>query len=164
MDFSEGGAVKIALTWDEPFRLRDGAKFSQVYYCPKLDRISNKAGVYVFARSFGAVVAPLYVGQALRLRSRIRHHFKGNVRLMIKLKEADIGHRIVLVGRLKLGRGQQKKKVLDIVESSLIKHIIAQGHTLFNKQNVKIRVHTIKSKGNRSSKQIAPPALLVERK
>ena len=129
--------MKIAITWDKPLRLRDGAKFSQVYYCPRLDRVSNKAGVYVFARSFGTVVAPLYVGQALRLRSRIGHHFKGNVRLMIRLKEADIGRRILLVGRLKLGRGQQKKKVLDIVESSLIKHALTQGHVLLNKQGVK---------------------------
>ena len=156
--------MKISLIWDKPLRLKDGSKFSQVYYCPKLDRISNKAGVYVFARSFGAAVVPLYVGQALRLRSRIGHHFKGNVRLMIRLNEADIGQRILLVGRLKLCRGQQKKKVLDIVESALIKHALTQGHVLLNKQGVKTRVHMIKSKGNRSSKQIAPLAMLVERK
>jgi hypothetical protein len=156
--------VKIALTWDKPFRLRDGAKFNQVYYCPKMERISNKAGVYVFARSFGVVVVPLYVGQASRLRKRIGQQFKSNVRLMIRLKRADIGHRIVLVGRLKLGRGQQKKKVLNIVESSLIKHALAQGHDLLNKQGVKTQVHTIKSKGNRSSKPIAPLTRLVERK
>jgi hypothetical protein len=156
--------VKIALTWDKPLRLRDGTKFSQVYYCPKLDRISNKAGVYVFARSFGAAVAPLYVGQASRLRRRIEQQFKSNVRLMISLKRADIGHRILLVGRVKLDRGQSKKKVLDIVESALIKHALTQGHILLNKQGVKTRVHIIKSKGNRSSKQIAPLAMLVERK
>jgi hypothetical protein len=156
--------VKIALTWDKPIRLKYGAKFNQVYYCPKLDRISNKAGVYVFARRFGAVVAPLYVGQASKVRKRIAQHFKSNVRLMIRLKRADIGHRILLVGRLKLGRGQQKKKVLDIVESSLIKHALTQGHVLLNKQGVITRVHTIKSKGNRSSKQVAPLTMLVERK
>jgi hypothetical protein len=42
-----------------------------VYYCPSLDRVSNKAGVYVLARSFAAVVAPLYVGQATRLSDGI---------------------------------------------------------------------------------------------
>lgn len=156
--------MKISLIWDKPLRLKDGSKFSQVYYCPKLDRISNKAGVYVFARSFGAVVTPLYVGKALRLRNRIGHHFKGNVRLMMKMKRADIGHRILLVGRLKLGRGQRKEKVLDIVESALIKRALTLGHVLLNKQNVKVRLHTIKSKGNHSSKQIAPLAMLVERK
>jgi hypothetical protein len=156
--------VKIAITWDKPMRLKDGTKFNQVYYCPNLDRISNKSGVYVFARSFGAVVAPLYVGQASRLRTRIEQQFKGNVRLMISLQRADIGARILLVGRLKLNKGQRKKKVLDIVESALIKHALTQGHVLLNKQGVKTSVHAIKSKGNHSSKQIAPLTMLVERK
>lgn len=156
--------MRIDLVWDKPMRLKDGAKFNQVYYCPSLERISNKAGVYVFARSFGAIVAPLYVGQASRLKKRIEQQFKNNVRLMISLQQADIGRRILLVGRLKLNRGQRKKKVLDIVESSLIKHALTQGHVLINKQGVKTDVHTIKSKGNRSSKQVAPLTMLVERK
>jgi hypothetical protein len=156
--------MKIALTWDKPVRLKDGTKFNLTYYCPRLDHISNRSGVYVFARSFGAVVAPLYVGQASRLRTRIAHHFKNNVRLMISLQRADIGRRILLVGRLKLNKGQQEKKVLKIVERSLIKHALTQGHVLLNKQGVKNRVHTIRSKGNRSSKQIAPLTMLVERK
>jgi hypothetical protein len=156
--------VRIDVTWDKPIRLKDGSKLNQVYYCPSLDRISNKAGVYVFARSFGAVVAPLYVGQASRLRNRIEQQFKSNVHLMIGLQQADIGRRLLLVGRLKLHRGQRKKKVLDIVESSLIKHALTQGHVLLNKQGVRTSVHTIKSKGNRSSKQVAPLTMLVERK
>lgn len=156
--------MRIDVTWDKPIRLKDGSKLNQVYYCPSLDRISNKAGVYVFARSFGAVVAPLYVGQASRLRNRIEQQFKSNVHLMIGLQQADIGRRLLLVGRLKLHRGQRKKKVLDIVESSLIKHALTQGHVLLNKQGVRTSVHTIKSKGNRSSKQVAPLTMLVERK
>jgi len=83
---------------------------------------------------------------------------------MISIQQADIGRRILLVGRLKLNRGQQEKKVLDIVESSLIKHALTQGHVLLNKQGIKTSVHTIKSKGNRASKQIAPLKMLVEKK
>lgn len=156
--------MRIDLTWDKPIRLKDGVKLNQIYYCPSLDRISNKAGVYIFARSFGTVVAPLYIGQATKLRNRIEQQFKNNVRLMVGVQQADIGRRILLVGRLKLNRGQQKKKVLDIVESSLIKHALTQGHVLLNKQGVKTSVHTIKSKGNHSSKQVAPLTMLVERK
>ena len=156
--------MRIDLTWDKPIRLKDGMKFNQIYYCPSLDRISNKADVYVFARSFGTVVAPLYVGQATKLRNRIDQQFRNNVRLMVGVKQADIGRRILLVGRLKLHRGQRKKKVLDIVESSVIKHALTQGHVLLNKQGVRTSVHTIKSKGNRSSKQVAPLTMLVERK
>lgn len=125
--------------------------------------MSSKAGVYVFARSFGKLVVPLYIGQAKGLRSRITQQLN-NASLMLTIQNADIGRRILLVARLKLHRGQQKKKVLDIVESSLIKHALAQGHDLLNKQGVKTKVHTIKSKGNHSSKQVAPLTMLVERK
>lgn len=144
--------------------MRDGAEFNQPYYCPRIDRISNKPGVYIFVRTYGDAVIPLYVGQSSTVRDRIEHHFKHNVRLMIKLQKADNGHRFIFIGRLKLGRGQQEKKVLDIVESSLIKHALTQGHILFNKQGVKPHVHTIKSRGNLRSKQIAPRTMLVERK
>jgi len=156
--------VKITVKWDKPLRLRDGAKFSQLFYCPKLDRIANKPGVYIFARTYGDAVTPLYVGQSSKLRNRIEHHFKHNVPLMMKLQEADNGRRFVFVGRLKLGQGQQETKVLKLVESSLIKHALTQGHVLFNKQGVKPHVHTIKSKGNLLSKQVAPRTMLVERK
>jgi hypothetical protein len=155
--------MRIDIKWDKPIRLKDGARFNQVYYCPGLERIPTKAGVYIFARSFGNLVVPLYIGQAKGLRGRIIQQLN-NVRLMVSLQQADIGHRILLVARLRLHPGQQKKKVLDIVESSLIKHALAQGHDLLNKQGVKTRVHTIKSKGNHSSKQIAPLTMLVERK
>jgi hypothetical protein len=156
--------VRIDIKWDKPLRLKDGARFNQLYYCPTLTRISNKAGVYVFARTFGKLVAPLYVGQAKKLKSRIEQQFKSNVRLMFGLKHADIGRRILLVGRLRLHPGQQKKKVLDIVEASLIKHALAQGHDLLNQQGTKTKVHMIKSQGNHSSKQVAPLTMLVERK
>jgi hypothetical protein len=156
--------VRIDLAWDKPQRLKDGEKFNQVYYCATLDRISNKAVVYVFARSFGKLVAPLYVGQAKKLRQRVEQQFKTNVRLMMGIKQADIDHRILLVGKLRLHPGQQKKKVLNLVETALIKHALAQGYDLLNQQGVKTKAHTIKSKGNHSSKQVAPLTMLVERK
>ena len=156
--------MRIDLAWDKPARLKDGTKLNQVYYCPSLERISNKSGVYVFARTFGQLVVPLYVGQATKLRKRIEQQFKSNVRLMMGLRQADIGRRILLVGRLRLHPGQQKKRVLDIVEASLIKHALAQGYDLLNQQGTKTKVHAIKSKGNHSSKQIAPLTMLVERK
>jgi hypothetical protein len=156
--------LKIDLKWDKPIRLKDGSNLNQIYAIRRLDRISKKAGVYIFARSFGQSIAPLYVGQASRLRNRIDGQLKNNVRLMMRVKKAQAGHRILLVAHLKLHPGQQEGKVLDIVESALIKHALAEGHELLNKQGVKTRVHVIKSKGNTSSKQVAPLRMLVERK
>jgi len=155
--------LKIDLKWDKPVRLKDGSKTNQIYAIRNLDRIPNRAGVYIFARSFGRSIAPLYVGQASRVRKRIDDQLN-NVRLMMGVKNAQAGRRILLVAHLKLHPGQQEKKVLDIVESALIKHALAEGYELLNKQGVKTSVHVIKSKGNTSSKQVAPLRMLVERK
>lgn len=108
--------------------------------------------MYVFARRHGKIVAPLYVSQAKRLRGLIEGQFN-NLRLMTGLKQAQAGRRVLLVGRLILHRGQQKKKVVDIVESRLIKRALADGHDLINQHGTKTKVHTIKSKGNSSSRQ-----------
>lgn len=158
--------MHIDLKWDKPIRLKDGSKWNQIYVIPKpkFDRIPNKPGVYVFARAFGQSVAPLYVGQASRLRNRIKSHLKGSVQLMVGIKRSQHGHRILLFGRLKLHPGQQQKKVLKIVEKALIKHALAEGYELLNKQGVKAKVHVIKSKGNTASKHVAPLRMLAEKK
>jgi len=155
--------LKIDLKWERPFRLKDGSRFNLIYSCSGLDHVVSKPGLYIFARRYGKSVAPLYIGQALKLRGRIEQQFN-NVKLMTTLKKARSGRRILLVARLRLHPGQQKKKVLEIVESALIKHALAQGHDLINQHGTKTKVHAIRSEGNSSSKQVAPRTMLVERK
>jgi hypothetical protein len=154
--------LKIYLKWERPRRLKDGSRLNLIYSCTGLDRLASKPGVYVFARRFSKLVFPLYIGQATKLRSRIEQQLN-NVQLMMGLKNARSGPRILLVARLSLRRGQQKKRVLDIIESALIKHALVQGHDLLNQQGTKTKVHTVKSKGNNSSRQVAPLTMLVER-
>ncbi len=155
--------MRIDLKWDKPIRLRDGSKLNQIYHCRGLDRFSGKSGVYIFARKFGKSVLPLYVGQASSLKGRIEGQFN-NLRLMMGVKNAHSGRRILLVGRLYLKPGQRMSKVLDIVESALIKNALAQGHDLLNQQGTKTKVHLIRSKGNSSSRQVAPLTMFAERK
>jgi hypothetical protein len=156
--------LKIELKWDKPIRLKKDSRQDQIFVIRRMDRIPNKPGVYVFARAFGQSIAPLYVGQASKLRNRIKGHLQGNVRLMMGIKKAQAGQRILLVASLKLHPGQREEKVLEIVEKALIKYALAAGYELLNKQGVKTRVHVIKSKGNTSSKQIAPLRMLAEKK
>ena len=153
--------MKIELKWDKPIRLKDGSKQYQIYAIsiPRLDRIPNKPGVYVFALSFGQSITPLYVGQASKLRNRIKGHLKSSVRLMVGIKRAHAGRRILLLGRLKPRRGQQKAKVLRAVERALIRHAVDRGYELLNKQGKKRDEYVIKSRGNISSKQVAPRML-----
>ncbi len=155
--------MKIGLKWEKPIRLRDGSKRNQIYYCPGAERFPRKPGVYVFARKFGKNVAPLYIGQASKLRGRIEGQFN-NLRLMMGIKKAQAGRRILLVARLYLKPGQQMGKVLDIVESALIKNALAQGHDLLNQQGTKTKVHVITSQGNSSSRKVAPLTMFAERK
>jgi hypothetical protein len=158
--------VKIDLKWDKPIRLRDrSSKMNLIYACRDRDlkRLPDDAGIYVFARRFGQSIAPLYIGQSSSLRKRIDFQL-GNARLMMGIKHSDAGHRILFVARLRLHPGQREQKVLDILESALIKYALAEGHELLNKQGTKTKVHTIRSKGNTSSKQIAPLHVYVERR
>ena len=111
--------MKIDLKWDKPIRLRDkSSKMNLIYTCRDRDlqHIPDDAGVYIFARRFGQTIAPLYIGQSSSLRKRIDFQF-GNARLMMGIKHADAGHRILLFARLRSRPGQQEQKVLDIVES-----------------------------------------------
>jgi hypothetical protein len=79
------------------------------------------------------------------------------------IRSAQSGDRILLVGRLKLNKGQQMKKVLDIVESALIKHALSAGHEILNSQGAKTKVHVIRSTGNTSSRQVAHLTMNVAR-
>lgn len=155
--------MKIELKWDKPVRLRDGSRLNQIYFCRDCERLSRKPGVYVFARKYGKTIAPLYIGQASKLRGRIEGQFN-NLRLMMAIKNAQAGRRILLVARVYLKPGQRMGKVLDIVESALIKNALAQGHDLLNQQGTKTKVHVIRSEGNSSSRQVAPLTMLAERK
>jgi hypothetical protein len=83
---------------------------------------------------------------------------------MLGIKNAQVGHRILLIARLYLKRGQRMGKVLDIVESVLIKNALVQRHDLLNQQATKTKVHVIRSEGNSSSLQAAPLTMFAERK
>jgi hypothetical protein len=156
--------VKISLKWEKPIRLkRMGRHSNQIYDCQHREHFPSKSGVYIFARRFGKNVAPLYIGQASKLRGRIEGQFN-NLKLMMAIRNAPTGHRILLIARLYLQPGQRMSKVLDIVESALIKNALAQGHDLINQHGTKTKVHVIRSKGNASSRQVAPLTMFAERK
>lgn len=140
--------MKITIIWHKPFRLRSGAKDNLIYACDEIDRIPESAGIYVFARKYGQSQIPLYVGQASDLRKRLDQQLN-NARLMMGLKNAASGRRLILIAELSLLPGQQERKVLDIVERTCIKFTLSYGYELLNKQGTKTRVHTVSSKGRK---------------
>jgi len=74
--------LKIDLKWERPFQLKDGSRLNLIYSCNALDRVVSKPGLYIFARRYGKTVAPLYIGQALKLRNRIEQQLN-NVKPMM---------------------------------------------------------------------------------
>jgi hypothetical protein len=155
--------MKIAVRWQDPVELHDGSHLNLIYSCLDLECIPNNPGVYVFARKFGAAIAPLYVGQALSLRSRICQQFN-NLRLMKSVENAAIGHRIILIGQLLLRPGQRAEQVLDIVEQALIEHFMAEGFELLNRLGTRIPKHSIQFGGHRLSRSLVPSAMNVPKR
>lgn len=155
--------MKITVRWQDPIQLRDGSRLNLIYSCLDQEDIPDAPGVYVFARRFGNTIQPLYVGQALSLRSRICQQFN-NLRLMKSVENAAIGYRLVLIGQVILRPGQQPEPVLDIVEQALIEHYMAEGFELLNRLGTRIPKHSIEFAGHRQSRMLVPPAMNVRKR
>lgn len=152
-------ALKIDATWSQPIGLTD-ASSENLIYGSDLSDTPTGPGVYVFARIHGNSISPLYIGQAANIKSRLEQQFN-NVRLMMGLKQAASGKRVLLVAEVHLKPGQRRDKVLDVLESSLIGHALATGATLLNKAGTKTPAHEIDFRGNVTSRKVAPRRMRV---
>lgn len=143
-------ALDIEVWWHRPFSLRedDGGL---IYVCDELDEIPNAPGVYVFGRMFGHNITPIYIGRAKKIRRRITQHLESNVRLMKAVQHAKAGDRVVLAGEWLSKPGQQRERVLPIVEAELISHALAQGHELVNDKGTRTPTHSLTNKGYRAA-------------
>src|SRR5437773_3425562 len=112
--------LKISASWSQPIELQDASSENLIYSCD-LSTTPSAPGIYVFARVHGDSISPLYVGQAANVKSRLEQQFN-NVRLMMGISRATTGKRILLVAEVHLKPGQQRDKVLDVFESTLIGH------------------------------------------
>jgi hypothetical protein len=85
-----------ALEWSRPIPL--AGREENLLYIFDHSKLPEAAGVYVFGRRFGRNFEALYVGKAGAIRGRARGQLK-NLPLMLHLKKAKSGKRIVLAGR-----------------------------------------------------------------
>ena len=156
--------MKIDIKWQTPIRLKNGSSQNMIYMIDSLEKIPPRtAGVYVFLRLKGHERVPLYIGQATRLRSRIKGQLN-NLKLMLGIKNAPGRSRFVACAICPPAQGQNTKKVLDVVENALIRYAMAEGHDILNIQGTNLRVDTITSAGNRLSRSWFPKEMLVEKK
>jgi hypothetical protein len=145
--------LNIEATWNQPIEIFE-AKSGAIYACPELSLIPEEPAVYVFGRQHGNNVEPLYIGKALNLRQRMKQQFD-SVRLMSSLKEGGNGIRFLIYCIPALKRGQPARKVIKVLEDSLIAHALSEGHELLQKQGTLRPNHTIRFSGNRTSEAIA---------
>jgi hypothetical protein len=155
--------MKITADWHGPLRLVDGSADNLIYRCVALDKIPQKAGVYVFGRKYGSTNIPIYIGQADRLKTRVEQQLN-YVPLMKGIENAPSGRRILMYSVIDFKPGQQKKKVLGVVEGAFMKSALASGYELLNKQGTKTKVHEITSNGGKSKRPPFPKRMNVERK
>jgi len=118
------------------------------------------AGVYVFGRKWGNQFEALYVGKAGKIRGRIKTQLN-NLRLMQHLKNAKAGKRVVMIGQFMGKPGQQVNRCLPLIERTLIRYFLSEGHDLVNVQDTRLRRHEVSSDG-RHPRNFIPKLMYVE--
>lgn len=152
--------MNIKIHWTTALTLRIDPKL--IYSPSVLENVDDVPGVYVFARKYGRRVAPLYVGKALKLKTRIKQQLN-NLKLMRQIQDWEKnGARVLLLGYLKVHGSQDVGTALDVIERALIEHGLAEGHPLVNIQGTRTPFHTLSFTGNRMSEQVAPRQMFVK--
>jgi len=151
--------MKLLLQWTRQIPLQDAGREENLIYTFQHARLPEAAGVYVFGRRYGDNFEALYVGKANDIRGRARGQLK-NLPLMLHLRKAKSGKRIILAGRFVSKPGQQEQKCLTLLERALIRYFLSEGHDLVNKQGTRLKRHEITSKNPR---WIVPKLMFVDR-
>lgn len=152
--------MQINARWSKPITLKDGNSVGLIFKLD-LDAIPNEPGVYVFARSYGSNVEPIYIGETVDLRTRIANHLN-SVPLMKAIENTSKGTRILIYCTVAARSKEKAKSQVKIIEKSLIIHAQSEGHELFNTKGTKLPTDVIEFTGNRTSEAIAPRLMRVK--
>jgi len=151
--------MKLQVDWGHPLSMRLASRQGLIYLVD-LDSLPRAAGVYVFGRQWGGGFEALYIGKADNIRGRVRNQLN-NLRLMQHVRNAKSGGRIVLAGSLVPRPGQNAMSCLPILERTLIRHFLSEGHDLVNVQGTHIRRHEVES--TRRPRYFVPRVMYLER-
>ena len=152
--------MKLHIEWARPVQLKDALRQNLIYNVDQ-SKLPMAQGVYILGRRYGTDFEALYVGKANNIRGRVRGQLK-NLPLMLHLKNAKNGKRIVLAGRFASRPGQQPAKCLPLIERALIRYFLSEGHDLVNKQGTRLRRHEIASSG-KHPKRLIPKMMFLDR-
>lgn len=135
------------VTWHTPLELRESRDTRYIYECD-LEALNVWPGLYIFARTHGESIEPIYIGETENLRRRIEQHL-ASVPLMNGLKYARTGRRVLMVGELETRRGLRVKPTLQKIEQVLVREALNQGHELLNDRGTRYVTDDIVLRGNR---------------
>jgi hypothetical protein len=153
--------MQIEATWSQPIKLKKGPPGGLIYKL-NLKELPAEPGAYVFGRRHGKAVIPIYIGETLSIRDRIKGHLN-SIPLMRAIEKAPNGDRFLIYSIVKSGSKNKAKKHVRIIEKALMLHAQSEGHELFNKKGSKLPTDVISFSGNRTSEAIAPRVMLIKR-
>jgi hypothetical protein len=149
--------MDLEARWLSPFSLRESK--TGIYAVVDADQIPTNPGVYVFARTFGDSVSPLYIGKAINLRSRIDQQLN-NLKLMRAIEQAQNGNRMLYIAEFQGKGGQNPELAITIIEAAFINAAMVEGFELINIKGTKPTTHSISSTGNREGRSWMPDTVI----
>jgi hypothetical protein len=159
--------MQLELSWHPLLLLRSGARDNLIFRLDELDELPKSPGIYVFGRKMGGKsgksFVPVYIGQAMRLRERIRRQLN-NLKLMMALKSAPGRRSYLAIGELVEKPRQDPTKALNIIEKTLIEYALADGYDIVNIQGTRRPYHTLSWSGRREGRVWLPRVMTVERR
>jgi hypothetical protein len=153
--------MQIEAAWSQPVKLKKSKSVRLIYEMP-IDDLPAVPGVYVFARKHGKNVVPIYIGETISVRGRVKGHLN-SLALMREIENAPNGTRLFMYCTVKARSVDRAKAQVKILEKALILHAQTEGHVLFNKRGTKLPADQITFTGNRTSEALAPRVMLVKR-
>ncbi|MBY0412598.1 MAG: GIY-YIG nuclease family protein [Bdellovibrionales bacterium] len=153
--------MKIEASWSDPIILEKD-KTGNLIYTLNIFDLPVEPGVYVFARRHGNKIVPIYIGETLSIRGRVKGHLN-SLSLMRSIENSPNGGKFLIYCTVKSSSKERAKKHIKILEKALIIHAQSEGHELFNKQGTKLPTDSIHFTGNRTSEAIAPRVILIKK-
>jgi hypothetical protein len=160
--------MEIEIEWQKPILL---SKNRRIVIDPnKLpESIPKTAGIYFFSRKYGSSFQPLYIGETINVRGRLRSHLKNadirDILRGIPLPGVPVkkGNKYFHFGVFKGRSGQQANKCLALVQRFMIEQAIIQKSPLLNKQLTDIKTHTVDFTGPKRGRATFPKTFNIPR-
>ena len=153
--------VRLHLEWMRQVSLRSASRQQNLTYWADQNKLPSASGVYVFGRRYGNSFEALYVGKANDIRGLLKGQFK-NRPLMMHVKKAKKGKRVVLTGCFVARPGQKLGRCLPLIERALIRYFLSEGHDLVNVAGTRLRRHEITSSG-KQLKRLIPKLMFLDK-